>query len=183
MIESFTVAEHGEHTLVHPLEDHLETLRVAGTINGGRTENHCVHALGAVFVHQRLGIILGFLIVVSRLNGSVFVGGRIVHIAMHAAGGAVDEFLHLMGKRSFKHDLRAADIHLVIVTVRHVQLAERGGQVLHHLHAVHAAFHRSSVRDAADDHLCPPRTNFLRFQALLIIQADHLVAFIHQPFN
>ena len=94
VVQRPAVAEHRKDAARDALEDHEEPLGVAGAVDGGRPQDRRAQAGGGSTRAKRTARPrTSLLVVVGRLDRRVLVGGRIVDVAMHAAGAAVDDFL------------------------------------------------------------------------------------------
>ena len=175
VIERLAVAEHREGAAGDALEDHEEALGIAGTVDGRGTQDHRLHLAAGELLDQRLGLVLGALVVVGRLDRRVLVRRRMVHVAVHAAGAAVDELPDPGPDRGLEHVPGALDVDVVVEGVGHVELAERRGEVEHVLHAPHAALDHGTVGHRSDDHLGAHGAEGVALKAVLVVQSHDLV--------
>ncbi len=94
VIERLAVAEHRKHAARDAPEDHEEPLGIAGPVDGRRPQDRRAQPAPIPLAHERLRFVLRLLVVVGGLDRRVLVGRRIVDVAVHAAGAAVDDLLH-----------------------------------------------------------------------------------------
>jgi hypothetical protein len=132
-------------------------------------------------VQRLFTLVLGPLVVVGRLDGRLLAGGRVVDIAVNAAGAAINKAADLGLDGRFGHRAHAPHVHVVIERVRHVHLAESGGQVINRVHASHGAGHDGGVGHGADDHLGAGLAQLAGPQAFLVIEGNDGVPFLQEP--
>src|SRR4029079_8709227 len=96
------------------------------------------------------------------------------------AGAAVAELADPLLESLVQDVAGALDVDLPVVGVRHVHLAERGGQMVHHLDPLHGPADHRRVGDAAEDDPRPPIPQLSRLQPFLIVQGHHLVPKVEQ---
>src|SRR3954451_5898133 len=123
MVESAPAPEHGECSVGNPLEDHEEALRIARSVDGSGSLDHDLHVTGLA-LHQRLRFVFGSLVIVGWTDRGVFIRRRVFHVAMNAAGAAVQELAAAAPPRCVEHYPSSLDIHLVVEGVGNVELPE-----------------------------------------------------------
>ena len=175
MVERPAVAEHGEGAARHALEDHEEALGVAGTVDRRGPQDHRLHPAAGELRHERLGLVLGALVVVGRLDRRVFVGGRVLHVAVHAAGAAIDELPNAGLEGGLQHDAGALDVDLVVEGVGHVELAKSRREMEHELDPSHALLHHLTVGHRPEDDLGAHRPQGIALESVLVVQGHDLV--------
>ena len=80
-------AVHREIDLSDPFENHLKPLWIPRAVSCSRPENDGVHSLlFAEIIYERLGVILGLLAIVVRLDRSSLLSGGMIYFAVDAAG-------------------------------------------------------------------------------------------------
>ena len=89
---------------------------------------------------------------------------------MHAAGAAVDDFLHADSRGRRQHVARALDVDLVVVLLGHVELAKGRRQVMDDVDALHRARDDVAVRDGAENDLRAAAFQLGRGEAFLVVQ-------------
>ena len=109
-----------------------------------------------IIEHQRLRVVLGLLVIVRRADRRVLGGGRMLDVAVNAAGAAVHELAHAGIERRLQHDARALDVDFAIVTARHVHFSERRRDMMHYVGARDAAPDGLRVGDGSKHESCAP---------------------------
>jgi len=180
MVEGPAAAEHREGPGGDAAEDHLEAFGISRAVDGRGPEDDRVQAPPVVLEHDRLRLVLGALVVIRRTDRRVLTAGRVVDVAVDAAGAAVDELPDARRLRGLQHVPGAPDVHVFIVAIRDVQLAERGREVLDDLDALDALPHDVPVGHAADHDPRTPVAQLLGSESLLVIEGDDLMAEVEQ---
>src|SRR6185369_5543871 len=112
-----TVADEQEHALLHHLE-HLEQANVTRPIDRAGAYHDHLNAAGAFrSATGKLGLELGFLIEVHRIEWRVFVRGDLLDAAVHADGRAIDEApdARLLGSVEQVHRAFVIDLEEILI--------------------------------------------------------------------
>src|SRR5438105_5870880 len=177
MIAGTPAADDEEVAALHHAEEHEEARRIAGTVDAGRPQDHPVEALAYDFVEGELPFPLRLLIVVLGSDRRVLVGRRVHDVAVNAFGRAIDDSAHAGTMRLLRDDARTLHVHAPVDGLRHVDLTERGGDVLHDLHAFDRLANRFAIGDRAELDLRTRSRELVEEHAPLVVEyADGMSA-------
>ncbi|OPZ73635.1 MAG: hypothetical protein BWY82_01073 [Verrucomicrobia bacterium ADurb.Bin474] len=114
MVEGLAIAKHRKCSFCHPPEYHLKALRIAGAVNRSRTQNDSLKTLGLILRNDWFRLVFRALIVVRRLNRSIFPSRRMINVSVDSAGAAVHKLANLMPQCGINYVTGATHIYLIV---------------------------------------------------------------------